>query len=71
MKLHPVLLGDGRVVASRQCTYCLGHGVYLGEVCHCVVMYYGQPPARRVIEDLKEQLKKFDAEGKYASRRQS
>ena len=70
MRLHPVILTE-RVTANRSCEFCKGSGVYRNEICFCVTMYYGQPPARRTIEELKEKLKKFILEGKYASRRQS
>ena len=71
MKIHPVLLKDLRVTASRECEFCHGHGVHNGELCYCLTMYYGQPLARATVESLKQELKKFNAEGKHASRRQS
>lgn len=71
MKIHPVLLQDGRITSDRNCKFCHGHGVYKGELCYCLSMYYGQPLARGTIESLKQELKKFKAEGKHASRRQS
>ena len=71
MRMHPVLMQDGRLSTNKTCPFCSGCGIYKDDICHCVVMYYGQPPSRRVIEDLKESLKKFNNEGKHASRRQS
>lgn len=71
MKLHPVLL-PFMVVADRNCEFCRGGGIYKGkEICTCVQTYYGQPISRRMAQQIKEQLKKFRAEGRYASLRNS
>lgn len=70
MKLHPVLLNYD-VSVDRTCPYCRGHGVYKGEICFCVTMYYGQPISRRTAEMIKQDLIKFRREGKYASLRNS
>ena len=71
MKVHPVILQDMRVTANRMCSYCLGHGIYKNDLCYCLTMYYGAPLARATVERLKHELKKFNAEGRHASRRQS
>ena len=71
MKIHPVLLEDGRITADRKCSFCHGHGVYDNELCYCLSMYYGQPLARATVEQLKAKLKQFQAEDKHASRRMS
>lgn len=70
MRMHPVLMNYG-VSTDRQCPYCRGSGVANNEICFCVSMYYGQPISRRTAELIKEDLKKFRREGKYASLRQS
>lgn len=71
MKLHPVLL-PFMVVADRTCPYCRGSGIYKQkDICTCVQMYYGQPISRRVAQQIKDELKKFKREGKYASLRNS
>lgn len=66
MKLHPVLMKDGRVTANKKCGFCEGEGVYKNDICFCVVLYYGQPPSRATIEQLKEALKKYREEERNA-----
>ena len=71
MKLHPVLL-KYEVSTDRQCPFCKGSGI-IGEkdICCCVTKYYGQSISRRLAMSIKEDLKAFRQEGKYASLRNS
>ena len=66
MKIHPVLMSDGRIVADKKCWLCEGSGVHNGELCYCLKLYYGQPPSRTTIKQLKQALKKFQEEERDA-----
>ena len=66
MKIHPVLMSDGRIVADKKCGFCEGRGVYNGELCYCLQLYYGQPLSRETIMQLKQALKKFQEEERDA-----
>lgn len=71
MRMHPVLM-EYEVSTDRQCPFCKGSGVIGGkDICCCVTKYYGQSISRRVAMCIKEDLKKFRQEGKYASLRNS
>ena len=39
MKIHPVLMSDGRIVADKKCGLCEGSGVHNGELCYCLKLF--------------------------------
>jgi hypothetical protein len=70
MRIHPVLM-KYQLSTNRLCEFCKGSGIVNNDICYCVTTYYGQGYSRRTTEKIREDLKKFNAEERYASLRNS